>query len=574
MYRITLIIFIIGLLSPFTGTSCCAEDNYGNLTELLNDPTESRYPYHAARSIFTVKIDKNWTDPTNGFNGFKNMGIVQKVYRGDLEVGKQIIIGSGGNSSAGGTQLRPGDEYIIFSRSKDGKTFHAFVCDGFSRKIKSEKKYHDSKNADAYIKVINEYFKLKNSKFTGKKTFKLGKAVLAKGNFKDGLPHGDWKHYIVRGKDSNLKSEIQYKDGVPHGKQLIYKSYGKRLLKSITTFKEGKEVEKKYYSYKEEQQYLSHFSTTFYHKDNSSQKSTITYYGENQVRQKHNEIITNIKTTQNNYPYRFRQGKYISYFENGQVKEKGEFYRGAKIHDWYFYNEDGSLSEKKNYKKPEHTEYFTIYHVEGFPKFKGQVINGIKEGQWKFYSSKGHLYQVKNFENGIIQGDAKNYWGEEKTIQSTSFYKDGKLHGEVKSFYKDGKSISSIANYDNGKKDGVQKSYFEDGSLRASSFYKKGIQYGEAINYRSPNILRYKKNYENGILNGHSETYNREGKLLSKGNYKMGTMIGHWIKHYNTGELYQKCEYPAEPNPLHLRYAEPLSCETYEKDGSLKKSKR
>ena len=523
MYRIIVVAFIIiGLFSSFTGISCCAEDNYGNLTELLNDPTESRYPYHSGRSIFTIKIDQSFNHPRQGF---KNIGIVQKVYRGNLEVGKKITISSGGNSSAGGHQLLPGDEYIIFSRSYDENHFSAFVCDRFSRRIKHKGKYVSDQFAKDYIKVIDKYFNLKDSKYTGKKTFKLGKMVLAKGSFKDGLPHGDWKHYQVNGKKSLLKSEIQYQDGSLHGKEKIYQSHGKEKLKSVTTFEKGKELNKLFYNINEGEVFLSQSSTTFYLKDNSTQKSITNYhYGKDQIREKLNEVSTNVNVPQYYFTYRFRDGKYISYFENGQVKEKGEFYRGARIHEWYTYNEDGSLEEKKYYKKPESTELFVIYHAEGSPKAIGKLDNGIKEGQWKFYSSEGYLIRIKNFENGLIQGVAKGFWGKEKTLQSISNYKDNELHGESKHFYKDGKT-SNITLYNRGKKEGILKEYFNDGKLRATSFYKKGKLHGESIRYHPSGIVKLKRNFLNGVLDGAYKNYNEEGKLISSGNYIMGKKI-------------------------------------------------
>ena len=521
MYRITVIAFIfIGLFSSFTGYSCCAEDSYGNLTELLNDPIESRYPYHSGRSIFTIKIYDTSNNPRQGF---KNIGIVQKVYRGNLEVGQKVTINSGGNSSAGGRQLFPGDEYIIFSRAYENTYFSAFVCDRFSRRIKHKGKYVSDQFGKDYIKVIDKYFKLKNSNYTGEKTFKLGKAVLAKGSFKDGLPHGDWKHYQVQGKKSLLKSEIQYQDGLPHGKEKIYQSHQKRTLRSVTTFDKGKELHKLIYTYLEDQIFLSHESKTVYLKDNSTQKSITNYhYKKDQIREKLNETSSNVNVPLYYFSYRFRDGKYISYFENGQVQEKGEYYRGARIHEWYIYNEDGSLKEKKYYKKPEATELFVVYHKEGAPRVLGKLNHGVKVGQWRFYSNEGNLIKTKNFENGLIQGVVKGFWSKEKTLQSLSNYKDNVLNGESRTFYKDGTTPSSITLYNHGKKEGILKEYFKDGKLRATSLYKKGKLHGESIRYHSPNVIKSVRNYDNGILNGEYKNYNKEGELISEGSYKKG----------------------------------------------------
>ena len=49
-------------------------------------------------------------------------------------------------------------------------------------------------------------------------------------------------------------------------------------------------------------------------------------------------------------------GEFISFFDNGNINTKGEFDMGYQVGTWEYYDENGDLLEVKNFEKPEEIE--------------------------------------------------------------------------------------------------------------------------------------------------------------------------------------------------------------------------
>ena len=97
-----------------------------------------------------------------------------------------------------------------------------------------------------------------------------------------------------------------------------------------------------------------------------------------------------------------KEGKWVSYFENGQLFYKGDLKNGMKEGKWVFYFTNGQLARKGEYK------------------------NGVEEGMWVFYQSNGQVLHKGNFKNGWEEGTWVyfNFDGSEDTSRS-GVYRDG-----------------------------------------------------------------------------------------------------------------------------------------------------
>lgn len=78
-----------------------------------------------------------------------------------------------------------------------------------------------------------------------------------------------------------------------------------------------------------------------------------------------------------------KEGAWIEYYENGQLKEKRNYKSGKRDGVWVFYSENGQLREKGNYK------------------------NGKKEGAWYTYNIDGTVRQhaTGTYKNGVKISD-------------------------------------------------------------------------------------------------------------------------------------------------------------------------
>lgn len=99
-------------------------------------------------------------------------------------------------------------------------------------------------------------------------------------------------------------------------------------------------------------------------------------------------------------------GEYITYFENGNIKEKGRYYNGLKRGEWSEFYENGQIHKKEYYNE-----------------------NGKLTGPFEYYFEDGQIYQKGNYHNGKLDGWWEQYYegGVQREIQYKSLYKDGEL---------------------------------------------------------------------------------------------------------------------------------------------------
>ena len=90
------------------------------------------------------------------------------------------------------------------------------------------------------------------------------------------------------------------------------------------------------------------------------------------------------------YDLVFRQGLFYKKFSNvpftGEIDgyEDGKIIKGLKEGEWLYYDEDGQLESKRNYKK------------------------GIKDGVWVYYSADGELWKTIVYKDGKLISETKH----------------------------------------------------------------------------------------------------------------------------------------------------------------------
>ena len=91
---------------------------------------------------------------------------------------------------------------------------------------------------------------------------------------------------------------------------------------------------------------------------------------------------------------------YIEYYDNGNIKMKGQLEFNSRVGEWKWFNKKGILDD---------TELYRIHvtnYLDGTIKTKGGEFYDsendvwIKNGQWKFYDKKGSLNGIKYYKYG------------------------------------------------------------------------------------------------------------------------------------------------------------------------------
>lgn len=184
-----------------------------------------------------------------------------------------------------------------------------------------------------------------------------------------------------------------------------------------------------------------------------------------------------------------RQGKWIDYHQNGQVRYTGEFKNNEPLGEFLYYSEKGELTAKINYEKRKGKEMqpqlstCVLYSKDGKVIARGNYIDRKKHQQWEYFSENGGgLILKENYDNGLLTGIAVAYSPTTQIIIEETEYLNGIKNGACNKYYDNGRPMVKMS-YKNDKLDGNYISYYPNGIPKEEGMFKDGIKIGEWKTY-------------------------------------------------------------------------------------------
>lgn len=267
-------------------------------------------------------------------------------------------------------------------------------------------------------------------------------------------------------------------------------------------------------------------------------------------------------------------GYWKNYYENGTLKSEGNRVNFLLDSTWIFYNIDGNISKKINYREDKKNGYsytYSFYYDKDsikhyYLKSKELFYLDKKEGLSYFFDSANILINSINYKNDKRHGYAKTYNkdsivivlrtyfnGYQLNLQKINRYNNDKLkQGLWIDFHQNGNKHRERY-YSNDSLHGSYKEYDLSEKLIKEITYVKGSVYippeKEAIKLKSELRTEYFENgnikYEGAFLNNNSvgihkeynengqitisKEYSQTGKLLGQGFFdKNGLKTGKW----------------------------------------------
>ncbi|NND94442.1 MAG: toxin-antitoxin system YwqK family antitoxin [Flavobacteriales bacterium] len=179
----------------------------------------------------------------------------------------------------------------------------------------------------------------------------------------------------------------------------------------------------------------------------------------------------NIKE-EGNYENGLRKGKWTFFYPDGKLSQKGSFRKGKPHGEWKWYYPDGSLRRVETYRNGREDGISIEYSEDGEVMSKGEYLDGLKEGKW--------IYRIGDhrIEGSYVQGDKEGKW--------TGVYDNGKnqFKGEFQRGFATGKhrfyyasgQLMQDGKYSSGRKDGEWRRFDEDGEMILRSSFQSGIE--------------------------------------------------------------------------------------------------
>lgn len=178
-----------------------------------------------------------------------------------------------------------------------------------------------------------------------------------------------------------------------------------------------------------------------------------------------------------------RQGEWVDYHDNGQIRYKGQFKNNEPVGEFLYYSEDGILIAKNNHSKKSQIVESEMFAPNGKLVAKGNYVNKRKQDKWEYYSDEdGSLILSENYENGLLVGKSIVYLTGTQIIIEETEYVNGKKHGQYSKYYDNGKPMIE-AYYNNDSLDGHYIQYYPIGTIKEEGEYKNGKKVGEWKTY-------------------------------------------------------------------------------------------
>lgn len=217
------------------------------------------------------------------------------------------------------------------------------------------------------------------------------------------------------------------------------------------------------------------------------------------------QLAAKSKTRQAMWDNHWFVGKLVSYYSDGTLRTSGVF--SEKEHDC----DCDSYHTVKN-------GTFVGYFENGQLKYEREYVYGkLVGGDYEEFDEKGRVTKIYTVENGNYEGTVKHF-------------ENGELVREVN--YKHGKQDGLYVRYENGKptlrrhfKEGKQDGFeqrFEDGQLIAEYQFKDNSKQGLQKEFHPNGVLKKRwVTAKYGIQVGEQFIYNDKGKLISYGNRQL-----------------------------------------------------
>lgn len=184
-----------------------------------------------------------------------------------------------------------------------------------------------------------------------------------------------------------------------------------------------------------------------------------------------------------------RQGKWVDYHDNGQMRYEGEFKNNEPIGEFLYYSEEGKLTAKMIYEKRKGKEMTPqistceMYSGNGNIIARGRYSDRKKHESWEYYSeTDGALILKENYDNGVLTGTSTVFSPITHNITEETEYLNGIKNGICNKYYDNGRPMVKMS-YKDDKLDGSYVSYYPNGVPKEEGMFKEGMKVGEWKTY-------------------------------------------------------------------------------------------
>jgi antitoxin component YwqK of YwqJK toxin-antitoxin module len=189
--------------------------------------------------------------------------------------------------------------------------------------------------------------------------------------------------------------------------------------------------------------------------------------------------------------------------------------------------------------------YLTWYE-NGQKKNEGNYNNGEKVGKWTYWFDSGKKEKEETYKNGKNDGKVTS-WFDSGKKEKEETYKNGNPDGLYLTWYENGQKKNE-GNYNNYKYVGKWTSWFENGQKEKEETFKdrkKGFYTTKWDEWYDNGKKKSKGNWKAGNLDGLHTNWYENGQKKNEGNYNNGEKVGKWNYWFDSGKKEKEETYKA-----------------------------
>lgn len=236
-------------------------------------------------------------------------------------------------------------------------------------------------------------------------------------------------------------------------------------------------------------------------------------------------------------------GLFKFFYESGALSSTGNFNKnGEREGRWISFHENGDTARVVYYQAGVLDGPNREYHSNGNLSVRATYKTDKPHGRAEIFDRHGNKVRQINFVEGTIEDTLYNYHSD-GTISGALPYTAGETQGTAKYYNRNG-VLKSIIPYVDDQREGKGTFYHYNKQLEANAAYEEGMLSGPYTSYYSNGQLESEGNYVEGVRSGKWKSYNPAGVLISEESYdEKGKQTGTYISYDNSGRKIDEYEY-------------------------------
>lgn len=166
--------------------------------------------------------------------------------------------------------------------------------------------------------------------------------------------------------------------------------------------------------------------------------------------------------------------------------------------------------------------YVQRFWPNGKLRSEGAIRHSWNDGLWTFYDEEGVLYSKINFKEGMMNGEATRFYlnGNKKTYTYNNNIKNGE------SVFSDNEGrLLLIANYENDTLNGTYLEFYKNGNIKRKTLYNKGLKVKDSLFYEAGGVLSSEQYNPGGQMNGKQFMYTLRGRMARFDEFIDGNLV-------------------------------------------------